>query len=168
MMVLLLKENKPSKNKANRHAVAEDDQNIINQIRTISFTFWVVFFIIQIPIKQVLTYAFPFWAVFFIIQIPYFEVINQVRTYVFTFWAVFLIIQIHMIGMNGRNPINRVLTYVFTFLAVFFIIQIPYVEVQFLYLLQYYVLFGLCVSNTITLYSICCRILIFYHYIFEK
>ena len=140
---MMVKEKIPSKNKANRHAVVEDDQNIINQIRTIAFTFWVVFFIIQIPIKQVLTYAF-------------------------TFWAVFFIIQIHMIGMNGRNPINRVLTYIFTFLAVFFIIQIPYVEVQFLYLLQYYVLFGLCVSNTITMYSICCRILIFYHYIFEK
>ena len=140
---MMVKEKKPSKNKANRHAVVEDDQNIINQIRTIAFTFWVVFFIIQISIKQVLTYAF-------------------------TFWAVFFIIQIHIIGMNGRNPINRVLTYIFTFLAVFFIIQIPYVEVQFLYLLQYYVLFGLCVSNTITMYSICCRILIFYHYIFEK
>ena len=165
---MMVKEKKPSKNKANRHAVVEDDQNIINRIQTIAFTFWVVFFIIRTPIKQVLTYAFTFWAVFFIIQIPYFEVINQVRTYVFTFWAVFLLIRIPIIGMYGRNPINRVLTYVVTYLAVFFIIQIPYVEVQFLYLVQYYVLFGLCVSNTITMYSICCRILFFYHYIFEK
>ena len=120
---MMVKEKKPSKNKANRHAVVEDDQNIINQIRTIAFTFWVVFFIIQISIKQVLTYAFTFWAVFFIIQIPYFEVINQVRTYVFTFWAVFFIIQIHIIEMNGRNPINRVLTYIFTFLAVFLLFK---------------------------------------------
>ena len=65
-------------------------------------------------------------------------------------------------------PINRVRTYAFTFWAVFFIIQIPYVEVQFLYLLVYFVLFDLCVSITITVYIICCRILILYQYYIYK